>query len=270
MAETDRRGSTELRKTTVKTKLDRAALAKRLGPGGNLSTALGDYNRYVLQEMDPETGQTTIKYLFVEPNGRDFEVLNGTDIIKRVKSSYKDQEALRKALYEKGDISERDYISKNNSALNGAILVAATEFSTEVADAYTTEGKIEFPTFDSWVSERRGGMGEGDGPRRDIQKYDRDVVRQMVIDAYLDSPNANLPSEDIIERDTDKYMKQIEKGTLTKSRKNKAGEYEVTSGAGFSPTRLAAEIQANRKTEFAADEKTRVDLDFLSFLAGME
>jgi hypothetical protein len=283
VAETARKKSAELRRQAEPTKQkrmekqqaesgDRAALENRFGPGGTLSTGLDQYGRYVLQEMvDPATGQTAIRYLFIEPGGRNFEVLNGTDIIKKVKSVYKDQEALRRALYEKGDISERDYLNKSTSALNGAILSAATEFSTEVADAYTTEGKIQFPTFDSWISERRGGGGGEDrGPRRDIQKYDRDVIRQMVVDAYLDSPNANLPSEDIIERDTDKYMKQIEKGTLTKSKKNKAGETEVVSSPGFSEQRLKDEIRASRKIEFAEDEKKRVDLNFLSFIAGME
>ena len=156
--------------------------------------------------------------------------------------------------------------------MNGAILQAANEFSTEIADSYTTEGKIKFPTFDSWMS-GRGGVG-GDttgGPRRDIQKYDRDVIRQMVVDAYLNSPNANLPDEAIIERDTDYYMKMANEGVLTTTKKkNKKGEYETVSTPGFSEQRLRDEIRKSRQTEFATDEKTRNDLDFLAFLGQLE
>ena len=269
MAETERKASAELRKKAVTTKMDRAALAKRLGPSGNLSTTLDNYNRWVLVEN--VDGQTQLRYLLIDENGRDFEVVNGSEAIKRIKQSYGNQDALRKVLYDKGFLNEREYVSKNVSAFNGAIIQAATEFSTEVADSYTTEGKLKFPTFDTWVSSR-GSMAEGEdrGPRRDIQKYDRDVIRQMVVDAYLDSPNANLPDEAIIERDTDKYMKMANEGTVTKAKKNKAGEYETVSTPGFSEQRLRDEIAKTRAKEFVSDEKTRTDLDFLAFLRGLE
>jgi hypothetical protein len=271
VAETDRKASGELRKKSVKTKQDRSALVNRFGPGGNLQTGLDQYNRWVLQELDKETGESRVVYLLVDPNNRDWEVVNGTEVIKRVKAAYGNQDALRKVLYDKGYISESDYVSKSVPGLNGGIIRAATEFSTEVADSFTTEGKMKFPTFETWITGRAtSAEGEGGGPRRDIQKYDRDVVRQMVVDAYLDSPNANLPDEAIIERDTDKYMKMIEKGTLTKGKKNKAGEFETVSTPGFSEQRLRDEITKNRAKEFAGDEKTRTDLDFLAFLAQLE
>lgn len=251
-----------------KTSLERAFTPNREQP--YLSTSVDQYGRYILVEVDPTTGNQTITYLFVQPDGRSWERLSGSEAIKRVKSSYKNQEALRKELYDKGFLNEREYVSKNTSAFNGAILQAASEFSTEVADAYTTENKTSFPTFGKWISARGAMVEEARGPRRDIQKYDRDVIRQMVVDAYLDSPNANLPDESIIERDTDKYMKMANEGTLTRARKNKAGEYETVSTPGFSEQRLRDEITKRRKTEFAADEKTRTDLDFLAFLSGLE
>jgi hypothetical protein len=278
VAETDRRASAELRKKAAPKKQeavqksgDLSSLRNAFGVGpGKLSTTLDQYNRYVLVETDVD-GQEYVRYLFVDPNGRDWERLNGTEAIKKVKEAYRDQNALREVLYQKGFLSEREYESKSVSALNGAILQAATEFSTEIADSYTTEGKIKFPTFQNWVS-GRGDIGEEDrGPRRDIQKYDRDVIRKMVVDAYLDSPNANLPEESIIERDTDRYMKMANEGTLTKSKKkNKAGEFEVVSTPGFSERRLRDEIQKKRQTEFPESQKTTEDLNFLAFLAQLE
>ena len=283
MAEIARKASIALRKKAEPAKQvrrqrqeaeapDRSALANRFGPNGNLSTGLDQYNRYVLLETDQKTGKTYQVYLSVNPNGKDWEVVSGTDIIKKVKSTYKNQEALRSELYKKGFLSKSEFETKSTSALNGAILQAANEFSTEVADSYTTEGKIKFPTFDSWMSGRGAtGVDTTGGPRRDIQKYDRDVIRQMVVDAYLDSPNANLPDESIIERDTDKYMKMANEGVLTTTKKkNKKGEYETVSTPGFSEQRLRDEIRKSRQTEFATDEKTRNDLDFLAFLGQLE
>lgn len=277
MAETERRASAESRKRAAPKKQevvqkfgDLSSLRNAFGTGpGKLSTTLDQYNRYVLVETDAD-GQQYVRYLFVDPNGRDWERLNPTEAIKKVKETYKDQDVLREVLYQKGFLSEREYESKSVSALNGAILQAAGEFSTEIADSYTTEGKIKFPTFQNWITGRGDMGGEDRGPRRDIQKYDRDVIRQMVVDAYLDSPNANLPDEAIIERDTNKYLEMANKGVLTKSKKNKAGEFETVSTPGFSEQRLRDEIQRKRQTEFASSEKTTDDLNFLAFLAQLE
>lgn len=278
MAETERRASAELRRQVAPKKQevvqksgDLSSLRNAFGTGpGKLSTTLDQYNRYVLVETDAD-GQQYVRYLFVDPNGRDWERLNPTEAIKRVKETYKDQDALREVLYQKGFLTEREYESKSVSALNGAILQAAGEFSTEIADSYTTEGKIKFPTFQNWITGRGDMGGEDRGPRRDIQKYDRDVIRKMVVDAYLDSPNANLPDETIIERDTDKYMEMANKGVLTTTKKkNKAGEFETVSTPGFSEQRLRDEIQKKRQTEFAGSQKTTDDLNFLAFLAQLE
>lgn len=277
MAETERRASAELRKKAAPRKQeaiqktgDLTSLRNAFGEGaGKLSTTVDQYGRYVLVETDAD-GQQYVRYLFVEPDGRTWERLNPTEAIKRVKEAYKDQDALREILYQKGFLTEREYTSKSVSAFNGAILQAAGEFSTEIADSFTTEGKIKFPTFQNWVTGRGDMGGEDRGPRRDIQKYDRDVIRKMVIDAYLDSPNANLPDREIIERDTDKYMQMANEGTLTKGKKNKAGEFETVSTPGFSERRLRDEIQRKREIEFAGSQKTTDDLNFLAFLAQLE
>ena len=117
MAEIARKASIALRKKAEPAKQvrrqrqeaeapDRSALANRFGPNGNLSTGLDQYNRYVLLETDQQTGKTYQVYLSVNPNGKDWEVLTGTDIIKKVKSTYKNQEALRSELYKKGFLSK--------------------------------------------------------------------------------------------------------------------------------------------------------------------
>lgn len=277
MADTARQASTALRKKAqpakqVRRKIqeteapDRSALANRFGPNGNLSTGLDQYGRYVLMEKG-EDGETYVRYLYVDPNGTDWRVLSGTDIIKRVKTTYGNQETLRKELYNKGFLSESEFNSKSTSALNGAILQAATEFSTEVADSYTTEGKIKFPTFDKWMS-GRGSAGDKERlPGRDIQLYDRDVVKSMVRDVYLNE-TGNAPDEQYLNEKTDFYMDMIKKGTLTTSKKM-GGEYVTTRTPGFTESRLKEELPGQIKKERPTEIASKKSLDFLAFLADL-
>ncbi len=281
MADTARQQSAGLRKKSEPAKqtrlkkqktegLDRADLANRFGPGGDLSTGLDQYNRWVLLQKDTKTGDQYIVYLDVNPNGRDWEIVTGTDIIKRVKAAYGNQEALRKALFDKGFLSENEYNTRSTSALNGAIVQAATAFSTEVADSYTTEGKIKFPTFSTWMS----GLGSTGGdkpdrPRRDIDLMDRDVIRALVEDVYMDT-NMQLPDDpSVIEAKVDRYMDMIKKGVLTTAKEVK-GENVVTTGKGFSEARVRAELGKEIPTENPEAYQKAQSLNFLSFLAQME
>ena len=274
MAETDRKASAELRKKAapkkkgiVKKSGDLSSLKNAFSGGPNsLSTTLDQYGRYVLVETDA-AGQQYVKYIFVNPNGTDWERLNGTEVIKKVKETYKDQDALRKVLYEKGFLSEKEFTTKSVSALNGAILQAATEFSTEIADAYTTEGKIKFPTFQNWIT-GRGSAGDKERlPGRDIQLYDRDVVRSMVRDVYLNE-TGNAPDEQYLNEKTDFYMDMIKKGTLTTSKKM-GGEYVTTRTPGFTESRLKEELPGQIKKERPTEIASKKSLDFLAFLADL-
>lgn len=282
MAETARQQSAGLRKKSEPAKQtrlkkqktegpDRADLANRFGPGGDLSTGLDQYNRWVLLQKDDKTGDQYVVYLDVNPNGRDWEIVTGTDIIKRVKAAYGNQEALRKVLFDKGFLSENEYNTRSTSALNGAIVQAATAFSTEVADSYTTEGKIKFPTFSTWMS-GLGSAGAGDKPdrpRRDIDLMDRDVIRALVEEVYMDN-NMQLPDDpNLIDEKVNRYMDMIEKGVLT-TVKTVKGEDVVKRTKGFSEARLRAELGKEIPTENPAAYQKAQSLNFLTFLDQME
>jgi hypothetical protein len=273
-AETERKASIALRKQAqpkkqkrIKETVDRSDLANRFGPSGDLVVGLDQYDRYILMQQDPTTGNQTPVYVFIDPNGKDFSIENGTSIIKKVKESYKDQEALRKILYDKDYISEKDYLRKDTSALNKAILHSATEFSTEIADSFNIEGKIKFPTFDSWMSGKQATGGAEGGPRRDIQMYDRDVIKAMVRDVYMQE-TGNAPDEQYLNEKTNFYMDMIKKGTLTSS-KNIGGEYVVKGTAGFSESRLRSELPGQIQKERPTDISSKKSLDFLAFLADL-
>lgn len=272
MAETERRASAELRKKAAPRKQEIVRKSNDLsslrnafeGTGeGTLSTTLDQYNRYVLVETDA-SGQQYVRYLFVDPNGRDWERLSGTEVIQRVKSTYKNQDALRKVLYQKGFLTEREYVSKSTSALNGAILQAATEFSTEVADSYTTEGKIKFPTFQNWMS-ARGEMGGSENlPTRDINLIDRDVLESFVRSVYLETAQ-EAPSPEKLKEKTDMLMERVEKGSLTTVEKQ-GGQMVRKTTPGFSQERAKAELVKQIKKEQPEAIKRVADLNFLGFL----
>ena len=273
MAETDRKASAELRKKVapkkkgiVKKSGDLSSLRNAFAGGpDSLSTTLDQYGRYVLVETDA-AGQQYVRYLFVNPNGTDWERLNGTEVIKKVKETYKDQDALRKVLYEKGFLSEKEFTTKSVSAFNGAILQAATEFSTETADAYTTEGKIKFPTFSSWISKRGTAIDE-DKPLQDINLMDRDVVEAIVKDVYRRTTDMAIDDE-FLKQETDRYMTQIKEGTMTTTEKV-GGKIVRKQTKPFSEAQVQAELPGRIEAERPDATKYKKNFDFLVFLDGL-
>ena len=273
MAETDRKASAELRKKVapkkkgiVKKSGDLSSLRNAFAGGpDSLSTTLDQYGRYVLVETDA-AGQQYVRYLFVNPNGTDWERLNGTEVIKKVKETYKNQDALRKVLYEKGFLSEKEFTTKSVSAFNGAILQAATEFSTETADAYTTEGKIKFPTFSSWISKRGTAIDE-DKPLQDINLMDRDVVEAIVKDVYRRTTDMAIDDE-FLKQETDRYMTQIKEGTMTTTEKV-GGKIVRKQTKPFSEAQVQAELPGRIEAERPDATKYKKNFDFLVFLDGL-
>jgi hypothetical protein len=275
VAETDRTASAELRrkaapkkKSIVKKSGDLSSLKKAFAGGpDSLSTTLDQYGRYVLVETDA-AGQQYVKYIFVDPNGTDWERLNGTEVIKKIKETYKDQDALRKVLYEKGFLTKKEFTTKSVSAFNGAILQAATEFSTEVADAYTTEGKIKFPTFSGWLSKRGAAVGEEeDLPLQDINLMDRDVVEAIVKDVYRRTTDMAIDDE-FLKQETDRYMAQIKEGTMTTTEKV-GGKIVRKQTKPFSEAQVQAELPGRIEAKRPDATKYKKNFDFLAFLDGL-
>jgi hypothetical protein len=217
-------------------------------------------------------GEPEQRFLIINPNGTDYSFANKTQVVKGIRNLYKNQkEALRKQLLGLGYITEREYNTRSETALNSGVLSAANEFTTEIVDAYTVEGVMKFPTFDKWLSGRpAAGTGDGkkDLPVRDIDLIDRDVVEAMVKDFYMSELQKEVEPE-IIKAKTDRYMKQIKEGTLTTI---KEGGKEVTRTATprFSEAQLQAELGKEIPLENKLDYNQAQSINFISFLAGME
>ena len=216
-------------------------------------------------------GETEQRFLIVNSNGVDYSFANNTQVVKAIRNLYKSQkEALRKQLLDLGYLTEREFNTRSEAALNSGVLSAANEFTTEIVDAYTVEGVSKFPTFDKWLSGRpaAGDDGKKDLPVRDINLMDRDVVEAIIRDVYMSELQKEVDPE-IIKAKTDRYMEQIEKGTLTTI---KEGSKEVVrkSTVPFSESQVRAELGEEIPKENKLDYNQAQSINFISFLAGME
>jgi hypothetical protein len=217
-------------------------------------------------------GETEQRFLIINSNGLDYSFANKTQVVKAIRNLYKNQkEALRKQLLDLGYITEREFDTRSETALNSGVLSAANEFTTEIVDAYTVEGVTKFPTFDKWIS-GRPAAGDGDGkknlPVRDINLMDRDVVEAIVRDVYMSELQKEVDPK-IIKDKTDRYMEQIKKGTLT-TIKEGSKEATRTSTVPFSEAQVRAELGEEIPKENKLDYNQAQSINFISFLAGME
>jgi hypothetical protein len=217
-------------------------------------------------------GETEQRFLVINSDGINYSFANKTQITKAIRNLYKNKkEALRKQLFDLGYLTEREFNTRSEAALNSGVLSAANEFTTEIVDAYTVEGVSKFPTFDKWLS-GRPAAGDGDGkkdlPVRDINLMDRDVVEAIVRDVYMSELQKDVDPK-IIKAKTDRYMEQIKKGTLTTI---KEGSKEVTrtSTVPFSESQVRAELGEEIPRENKLDYNQAQSINFISFLAGME
>lgn len=260
---------------------DKANAAKANASRDNKNSLEGNFggaNPKYLLEFDPSGrvrilqtfigGKPEQKFLTIALNGIDYSFANKNQIIKSIRNLYANKkEALRKQLFDLGYITEREYSTRSESALNSGVLSAANEFTVEIVDSYTVEGTAKFPTFDKWLGGKpaAGNGNKKDLPVRDIDLLDRDVVEAMVKDFYRSELGKEIDLK-TIKTKTDRYMKQIQEGTLTTI---KEGSKEITRTATsrFSEAQLQAELGKEIPVENKLDYNQAQSINFISFLA---
>jgi len=215
-------------------------------------------------------GQPEQRFLVVAANGTDYDLANGDQIVKQVRTYFKNnKEGLRKTLFDLGYMTEREYTTRSEQAITSAILKVANEYTIDTVDSFRIDGKTKFPTFTDWLKGIPASSKKKDLPRRDINLEDRDVIRALVEDVYMDT-NMQLPDDpSVLEAKVDRYMDMIKKGVLTTAKEVK-GENVVTSSSGFSEARVRAELGKEIPTENPEAYQKAQSLNFLSFLAQME
>ena len=243
--------------------------------GGDTPKYFLDFDPYgrvrILQTL-MDDGTPLQQFLVVNPDGVNYSFANKTQITNAIRKMYsKQKEALRKQLFDLDYITEREYNTRSESALNSGILAAANEFTVEVVDSYTVDGVTKFPTFTKWLSGKPAAgddSGKKDLPVRDINLMDRDVVEAIVRDVYMSELQKEVDPK-IIKEKTDRYMEQIKKGTLTTI---KEGSKEVTrtSTVPVSESQVRAELGEEIPKENKLDYNQAQSINFISFLAGLE
>jgi hypothetical protein len=230
------------------------------------------YGRVRILQTLMDDGKPLQQFLVVNPDGVNYSFANKTQIVNAIRKLYSNKkEALRKQLFDLDYISERDYNARSETSLISGMLSAANEFTVEVVDSYTVDGKTKFPTFDKWLSGKPAVGGDGgkkDLPVRDINLMDRDVVEAIVRDVYMSELQKEVDPK-IIKAKTDRYMEQIEKGTLT-TIKEGSKEATRTSTVPFSEAQVRAELGEEIPKENKLDYNQAQSINFISFLAGME
>lgn len=217
-------------------------------------------------------GKPEQRFIYVQPDGISYSVndVRANEIVKLIRNDFKNnKEGLRKALYDLDYLSEREYKTRSETALNSAILSAANEYTTDTVDSYIVEGKTKFNPFATWLRNKPSVGKDGDKnlPVRDINLIDRDVVKAMIKDVYFSELQKEVDNE-TIEAKTDYYMNQIKAGTLT-TVKEGSKEAVRTTTPGFSQTRLEAELQPKVRKEFTEDYNQAQSINFLSFLSDL-
>ena len=204
------------------------AFIDRFGTTGDIKAALDQYGNLVLQKAildvnNRPTGEFQVVYLDVASNGT-FRIIDGSEAISKVKSAYgKNQESLRKGLYERGYMTERDYVSRSESGLNGAILKSANEFGVEQVQRYTVNGQTDFSVYGSWLSGKASYTG---GANIDTEKVSTPKAEaDQDIDEFLfDMLGRNATDEEKI-----KYFNAVQLAEKNASRKSKVSGTTATT-----------------------------------------
>jgi hypothetical protein len=211
-------------------------------------------------------------FFWVAPDGIGFKDYYGSQIIKFVKTDFKGNlEVLRQQLLDKNFLSESDYQTKNETAFNQAILDAARNHSLTQVQSYTIEGNTKFSPFKNWLGSL-GSAGAGAGARnlpvQDINLMDRDVVEAIVRGVVRGKTDMTTGTEDFIQQETDRYVKQIKEGTLTTT-KEAGGRIVRTTTKPFSQAQVEAEVGKKVETQLPDVMRYKQNFDFLVFLDQM-
>ena len=255
------------------------ALKKTFGPvgsetEGDLIVGTNQYGQLILfKNIYGEDGQFIRQdeiYFWIAPNGIDYQQKFPSGVIKEVKLLYKNNlEGLRKTLFDKNFMNETDYLTKDETALNNAIILAGRNHSVSQAQTYTINGATSFLPFDKWLSGLGNRIDENRDayPRRDIDLQDRDVVENIVKGVYRNVTDNEIDDE-LLKQETDRYMNQIQKGSLTTYKKSgKENVFETTKR--FSAEQVAAELPETIDKERPGAKDAKTSFDFLAWMSNL-
>lgn len=219
-------------------------LNDRFGPNGKLKVAFDPYGNLQLQQQITDnngkpTGEFQIVYFWPSKNVEQSEILNASEVVARVKGAYgKNQESLRKMLYERGFMGEKDYVTRSESAFNGAILKSANEHSVENVQKFTVNGQTTFDDYSPWLSGKSAYTGGGRNIDTEKVATSRGEANQDINEFFV-----SMLGRDATEDEKNKYFNAVQLAEKNAQRKSKVSGSTVT----VTDTRLTEEDYARIK-----------------------
>jgi hypothetical protein len=210
--------------------VDKASLNATFG-GENpeIQVTQDAYGRWILASRTAEENLIP-RYFYVQPDGKNWSKATAVEIVRQYKSDYAKNagglEGLRKSLFDKGFLSEKEYKTRDEAAFNNRLLEAATSHSVEQVQRFTVEGKIAFTPFSSWLK-GRVASGDSSGPSQQRELTDKLNAGQDLDDFVMQMLGRKATNEE-----KQNYYERLNKEQKTAIKKTTvSGELQTTTGA---------------------------------------
>jgi hypothetical protein len=192
-----------------------------------LQIGFDEYGRRIITTTEGNTAAYQ-RFIYVTPDEKNFAVASRDQIITRFKKDFGgNMEILRESLYRKGFLSEKDYVTKSDANLNGAILVAANEQSIELAEAmlYDPNNTGTLKAINNWLNARPDYASGGPTDRAQaITKVDANQMLDAFTMDMLSREATPAERKDFYDRVSAEMKKAVVK-------QRTSGSKVVTSGS---------------------------------------
>ena len=197
---------------------DYLSLDKAFGEKPELIISFNEYNRRII--TSPTTkGDAYAQFLYVQPDGKNWSRADTNQIVVAIKKEFKGRpEELRSLLYTRGFISEKDYITKSESAFTGAIKDAANDHSIEMIERFQIEGKTDLATFSSWLGSKQSYVTTGPKTTttsEEITKLDASQMIDSFVNGMLGRGATAAEKKDFYNRVVEEQKKAVVKRTTS-------------------------------------------------------
>lgn len=165
-------------------------LNAKFGDSGEYQLTFDSTGRY--RQLVKTGGDQTVQYfLYVYPDGKNWDVLTPSQYVAQVKKDNSSNlEGLRKRLFETGFFSNTsDYTNKDSNAFTTAILKAGNVSTVEQVDNFLVEKKTQLSPFASWVN-AKPASASGEPTRTMVQSTEADAGERIndFVQQLLDRP----------------------------------------------------------------------------------
>jgi hypothetical protein len=205
---------------------DYKALAGKFGGEfPSIDINFDQYGNRMLSAPDSK-GELYQRFLYVQPNGKDWSVAGQDDIVREIKKEFKGRsEELRTLLYQKGYLNEKEYITKSETGLSDAIKDAANNHSIEMVERYTVEGRTDLTQFGTWLTSKTSYVSGG--PSITAQEITKTDAAQM-IDSFVTDM---LGREATVAEKKDFYNRVIQEQKTARIKTTTSGGVSKSSGS---------------------------------------